>query len=186
MERRDFFRISHDVLFDYKLIDSHTAAQDDAGSEFADALPLLKELRRLDKDSAQTLKLIADKNRLLADYLQNLSQKIDLLARHSLVTQADKDKASERVNLSEDGIAFVSPRTIYKGSYLAIRMIFLPHYVPLFLFAQVVRCEAKKESYQIAARFHRLSDADRQVLSRQILKAQVSQKKSRLAESLKK
>lgn len=189
-ERRDFFRVSQDVLFDFKIIDSWTAENSDPESEFADStsLHLLTELRRLDKDNSQVLKLVSEKNRLLGDYLSNLSNKIDLIARHTLFVQNEKDKTrpTERINLSEDGIAFVSNRAIYKGNYLVMRLIFLPQYVPVIVFAQVVRCESKNDLYQVAAKFFRCPDATRQEISRQILKAQVSQKKARLADKIKK
>ena len=189
-ERRDFFRVSQDVLFDFKIIDSYTAENSDAESEFADSvsLHLLNELRRLDKDNTQVIKLLTEKNRLLGDYLHSLSSKIDLIARHALFVQneKDKDKPTERINLSEDGISFVSNRAIYKGNFLAVRLIFLPHYVPVIVFSKVVRCDAKNTLYQVAAKFHRLNDNSRQELSRQILKAQVTQKKPRMADKLKK
>jgi len=190
MERRDFFRVSHDVLFDFKIIDSYTAENGDPESEFADSvsLHLLNELRRLDKDNVQVLKLLSEKNRLLGDYLNSLSSKIDLIARHALFVQSgqDQEKPTERINLSEDGIAFISNRAIYKGNFLVLRLIFLPQYVPVIIFAKVVRCDAKNKLHQVAAKFHRISDQSRQDLSRQILKAQVSQKKARMAEAVKK
>lgn len=190
MERRDFFRVSHDVLFDFKIIDSYTAENGDPEGEFADSvsLHLLNELRRLDKDNVQVLKLLTEKNRLLGDYLGSLSNKIDLIARHALFVQSgqDQEKPTERINLSEDGIAFISNRAIYKGNFLVLRLIFLPQYVPVIVFAKVVRCDAKNKLHQVAAKFHRISDQSRQDLSRQILKAQVNQKKARMAEAVKK
>lgn len=180
-EKRDFFRISQDVIFDYRLVDAYTAENDSPEVEFDDAvsLGLINELRRLDRDAVQTLRLLTEKNRLLGDYLQTLSSKIDLLARHMLFnhTEQAREKPKTRINLSEDGLAFIVNRAIYKGAYLALRMIFLPHYAPVVVFAKVIRCEAKDDQYQVAARFHRLGDKDRQELSRQILRAQVSQKK---------
>jgi len=174
-EKRDFFRVNQDVIFDYKIIDAFTAENDSPEIEFEDsvALGLVNELRRLDRDSAQTLRLLTEKNRLLGDYLQTLSSKIDLIARHTLFAQNDQKKKK-----SEDGIAFLAERTLYKGNFIALRLIFLPNYAPVVIFAKVIRCEAKGDSYQIAARFHRLADKDRQELSRQILKTQVSQKKA--------
>lgn len=180
-DKRDFFRISQDVIFDYKVVDSYTAESDKPEDEFEDAvsLGLLNELKRLDKDNVQTLRLLTEKNRLLGDYLQSLSSKIDLIARHSLFAHdsGDKEKAKTRINLSEDGLAFIADRALYKGGYLAVRLIFLPAYSPVVAFAKIIRCEPKEEQYQIAARFHRLPDSERQELSRQILKAQVSQRK---------
>ncbi len=181
-EKRDFFRVNQDVIFDYKIIDAFTAENDSPEIEFEDsvALGLVNELRRLDRDSAQTLRLLTEKNRLLGDYLQTLSSKIDLIARHTLFAQNDNhgESPKSRINLSEDGIAFLAERTLYKGNFIALRLIFLPNYAPVVIFAKVIRCEAKGDSYQIAARFHRLADKDRQELSRQILKTQVSQKKA--------
>lgn len=182
-DKRDFFRVSQDVLFDYKIVEAFTAENDEPDGQFEDgkSMSLLDELRRLDRDGLQALKIISEKNRLLGDYLRNLSQKIDLLARHTLFGKEDStgdQQPTMRVNLSEDGLAFASERAIYVGNFLVLRLIFLPHYQPVVTFAQVVRCEQKGETYQIAARFHRLAEKDRQVLARQILKAQVDHKKA--------
>jgi len=181
-ERRDFFRVDQDVLFDYKVVDAFSAENDPPAIEFEDSvsLSLINELRRLDRDSVQTLRLLTEKNRLLGDYLQTLSNKIDLIARHTLFAQSSEagERPKTRINLSEEGVAFIAERAVYKGNFLALRLIFLPNYVPVVVFAKVIRCDAKDERYQVAAKFHRLSDKDRQELSRQILKTQVSQKKA--------
>ncbi len=180
-EKRDFFRISQDVIFDFKTVESYAAENGEPDTEFDDAiaLSLINELRRLDKDSVQTLRLLADKNRLLGDYLQTLSSKIDLIARHSLFAQDNdsKHRATTRINLSEDGLAFLSERAIYKDSYLTVRLIFLPTYTPVITYAKVLRCDQKNEQYQVAVKFHRMSDTDRQEVSRQVLRAQVAHRK---------
>ncbi|MFT5083991.1 MAG: hypothetical protein ACI9Y1_002043 [Lentisphaeria bacterium] len=180
-EKRDFFRVSQDVYFDYKAVETFAAENHKPQDEFEDSvsLSLLSELRRLDRDSVQTLRLLTEKNRLLGDYLQTLSSKIDLIASHSLFSQdaTANDKPKTRINLSEDGMAFMSERTIYKGSYLAVRLIFLPKYVPVTCYSQVTRCEQKEDKHQVAVRFCRLTDSDRQEFARQILKAQVVGKK---------
>ncbi len=179
-DKRDFFRISQDVIFDHKVVDSFAAKNDAAEHAFADAasLTLVNELRRLDRDNAQTLRLLTEKNRLLGDYLHNLSNKIDLLVRHTLLAEErlDAKRPTTRINLSEDGLAFVSERMIYKGSYLAVRLIFLPSYSPVISFAKVLRCEQRDERYQVAAKFYRLPTGERQELSRQILRAQVNKR----------
>ncbi len=180
IDKRDFFRVNHDVLFDYKVVDGFTAENEDASDSFDDSVSvnLLNELKRLDRDNIQTLKLLTEKNRLLGDYLQSLSNKIDLLARHSLFAhEAASQKPTTRINLSEDGLAFLAERALYKDSYVAIRLVFLPSYSPVLSFAKVLRCEQKEERYQVAAKFFRLNDTERQELSRQILKAQVGARK---------
>lgn len=183
-DKRDFFRVSQDVIFDFKSVESYAAENENADNEFGDAtsLSLIDELRRLDRDNVQTLRILADKNRLLGDYLQTLNNKIDLIARHTMFAHDANanNKVTTRINLSEDGLAFLNERALYKGSYIAVRLVFLPSYSPVVTFAKVLRCDQKDERYQIAAKFHRLSDTDRQEISRQIMKVQVSSRKKNI------
>ncbi|MFL0809151.1 MAG: PilZ domain-containing protein [Agarilytica sp.] len=180
-EKREFFRISQDVVFDYKVVESFAAENDNPESEFEDAvsLNLIEELRRLDRDSVQTLRLLSEKNRLLGDYLQTLSSKIDLIARHTLFANNEdaKNNATTRINLSEDGIAFNCDRALYKSSYIAVRLVFLPSYSPVIAYAKILRCDQKGEFHQVAARFHRIQETARQEISKQILKAQITHRK---------
>lgn len=180
-DKRDFFRVSHDVIFDYKVTDAFTAENNTAENEFDNSvsLHLLNELRRLDRDSVQTLRLLTEKNRLLGDYLRRLNSKIDLIARHSLFAQdADaQNKPTTRINLSEDGLAFICERALYKDSFIVVRLIFLPSYSPVQAFAKVLRCDQKDKHYQVGAKFFRLDDVDRQEISRHILRAQAGNRK---------
>lgn len=181
LENRDYFRISQDIIFNFTPVDAFAADNDEAENAFEDgiSLNLLHELKRLDRDSEKTLRFLTEKNRLLGDYLQTLSAKIDLMARHILFAQQpdQSHQSTSRVNLSEDGIAFSSDRALYKDSYIAVRLIFLPSYSPVLTHAKVLRCEQKGDDYQIAAKFYRTPDVERQELSKQILKAQVASRK---------
>lgn len=179
-ERRNSFRVNQDVIFDFRQVDTHTAEQEEPEHAMDDgvAMHLVAELRRIDREAQQLLKIITDKQRLLGDYLQKLNSKIDLIARHSLFT-SNGSSQSTRLNISEDGVAFRSQRALYRGNFLVLRMIFLPTYTPVIVFGVVSRCESEgrgegdTEVYRVAAKFHRLRDQDRQELARQILKAQV-------------
>lgn len=179
-EKRDFFRINQDVLFEAHQVDSYAADNTAPETHFDDspALEILNQLRKIDKDNQQVLSLLKDKNRLLTDYLQSLNTKIDLVTRFCLFSQQNEnEKATTRINLSEGGIAYSSHRAVYKGNFLVLRLIFLPSYVHVVTFAKVVRCSSKDNEHQVAARFHRLPDKDRQEISRHILKAQVQLRK---------
>lgn len=182
-EQRDYFRVSQDVIFDYHVVDNFAADEGDAKSEFDSAvsLNLLSELRRLDKDSEQTLRVLTEKNRLLGDYLQTLSSKIDMIAKQVLFAQEqEKARPKTRINLSEDGLAFLSDRMLYKNSFIAVRLIFLPYYTPVTTYAQVIRCKQRDEKEQIfhtAVKFHRLNETDRRELARQIMRTQAQGRK---------
>lgn len=194
--RRNYFRVNHDVLFDCRPVDAYSANNDEPDTAFDDSgsSGLAAELRRIDRDAAKSLKTLAEKDRVLGDYLQLLSNKIDIIARHTLLADSTPDPhAPTRINISEAGIAFSSDKAFYKGKFLAVRLIFLPGYVPIIAFAEVVRCQNKSEApkgdiegndnFRIAARFHRLSDKDQRELARQIMKAQIAHRQARAARS---
>ncbi len=177
-ERRNFYRVDQSVIFEYRNIDVHTAENGDPEACFGDdtSMQLIMELRRVDKEAQKTLKIISDKQHLLADYLQRLNSKIDLIARHSMFT-SNKENQSQKLNLSEGGVAFECSRALYKGNYLVLRLIFLPSYLPVIVFAKVIRCQSDGDCHKVAAKFHNLTDNNRQVLTRQVLKAQVMKRK---------
>lgn len=178
-ERRNTFRISSDVVFDFRRVDNHTAEELEPEQAVDDGmrLHLVAELRRVDREAQQLLKIINEKQRLLGDYLHKLNQKVDLIARHCMLNSGENGSTAH-INLSEEGVAFHSDRALYKGNFLVLRMIFLPTYTPVIVFASVTRCEDQgDDGYRIGAKFHRLREQDRQELARQIIRAQVSQRK---------
>lgn len=177
-ERRNFFRVDQDVIFDYRQVDIHTVENKEPEEAIDDgsAMYLIGELRRIDREAQQSLKIIADKQRLLADFLHKLNAKIDLIARHGMFASNPGNQAS-RLNISEGGVAFRGNKALYVGNFLVLRMIFLPSYTPVIIFAKVVRCESDENGYRVAAIFHKVQDHDRQELARQVMKAQVTNRK---------
>ncbi len=177
-EKRDFFRVDEDIHLEFRTVSASFAEENYVGDAFEDSdesLRLIEQLNKIEKESDQSLKVLADKNRLLGDYLQTLNKKIDTIGRHIAFTSEEslKQRPKTRVSLSEDGIGFICERAIYKDSLLAVRLIFLPNYVMASTFAKVVRCVEKGDNFQVAARFYQIYDKDRQIISRQILKSQV-------------
>jgi hypothetical protein len=177
-QHRSSFRVNQDVIFDFRQVDSLTADTEDADKLMNEgpAMQMLGELRRIDREAQDLLKIVADKQRLLGDYLQKLNAKVDLIARH-FAFDNDQNGHPQRVNLSETGVAFRSPKVLYKGNYLVMRLIFLPTYTPVVVFGVVARCEQVNNEYQVATQFHRLRDLERQLIAKQVLKTQVTLRK---------
>lgn len=170
-------------MIDYRVIDAYTANHESPGSLFpaSNMLDLLSDFRKIDHESINLLHNIGDEHRSVADYLVNLNKKIDLLAQH-LVQESNPlpQSATSSVNLSEDGIAFATDRALYMGNFLALRLMFLPTYNTISLFAKVLRSNPVPETAQpsaqphfLAARFYRIQDHQRQVLSRHIMQSQI-------------
>lgn len=175
-EKRSYFRIKHDILLEYHVVDAKTASESDANDCFGDsqALEIFADFRQIDHDAAPILQEIASKDREVAEYLQLINRKFDLLAQNFSASsgKASSQKAA-RVDMSEGGIAFRSNKAIYSGSLIAVRVIFLPSYAGVSLFAKVVRCDSDSNGQQIiAAKFLKLSTAKREVIGREIMRTQ--------------
>ncbi len=177
-ERRDFFRINHDVIFDFQPVDVHTVARQHPEHVIGsgDATDLMTSLRRLDREAAGVLKVIAERDRDLADYLVKMSQKIDLVARRCVFSGRAEHTISH-LNISEGGVAFEHDKPLYKDAMIAVRLVFLPSYAAVVAFARVIRSEESAGRYQIATEFHTLSAADRQLIVRENMRAQARRRK---------
>ena len=180
-ERRSFFRINQDIVLDYRTVAADVAERGDIDGLFPPSrtTDLLSGLRQVDSESSQLLHSITENNRQIADYLGKLNKKLELLTQHILTAEGHQPQLNTtRVNLSEGGIAFSTAKPVYKGSYIALRLMFLPSYISVVLFARVVRSDSNgDDGHQLAARFHRLQEQQAQILSRQIMQAQQAAKR---------
>lgn len=177
-EKRDYFRVSQEVLFDFKPVDTPTAEHGRAESVFTSgrALPMLDELRRVDKELQQIGALLGTEQPLVGDYLHKLNSKLDIIARYSIFA-GEPDNHASVLSISEGGASFVCERALYKGNFLALRITFLPSYTPVVVFARVTRCDTEDGHHRVAAEFYRLHESDRQELAKQVLRSQITGRK---------
>lgn len=172
-ERREFFRVDSDVVFDVQPVDVDTAQTHEARHVAYDgpSWQVLESLSAIDQQLQTSAQTLGRKQPDLMQHLELLNQKVELIARHS-VFDAYQHLARTRISLSADGIAFKSARMLYKSSYVVIRIIFLPNFTPVITFAQIIRCESHNNSFNVAAKFHRMSTEAQQCLSKMLTKAQ--------------
>ena len=172
-ERREFFRIDDNVIFDVHPVDAATAEGTDAAAVKVEgpSWAVLEQMHRVDQRLQAGFSRIASEQPAVAETMRLMQEKIDLIARHSILSSY-QHLPQTRISLSEDAIAFKSPRAFYKGSFVLIRMIFLPLITPVITFAQIIRCESRENSYNVAAKFHRLDSHMQQVLAKRLIKAQ--------------
>lgn len=179
-EKRNFFRVNKEVLFDFHGIDAFTADNEDPQGQFDEDLPvqLFASFRQIDKQNREIARTLVDNQRPILDYINGINRKVELLARELVSQKVPEQQSHTKINLSEGGIAFLSDKALYKGAFLAIRLMFLPNYNGVILFAQVTRCEPTKgDNHHIAAKFHRISETQQQVLAKTILDTQLASKR---------
>ncbi len=181
-ERRSYFRIDESIAIEFKEVEEITANTAAPELQFPNtaSLKLFAELRKIDADNAHLFHQIKDTSRALGEYLHNLNRKIDIISQQMMTDSKPlpPSKTIKQVNLSEGGIAFGSSRHVEANSHIALRLIFLPSNAGLVLFAKIIRCEPSNTGeYQIAAKFHRVTDAQQQLIGQQIMRAQMAERR---------
>ncbi len=183
-DRRDYFRIEDDVMLRYLPIDASSAKENLVPEEFQEDLgfSLLRELQHIDQENNQHLRQIAELNRELETYLRNINRKIELVA-NALAKQANHSQPhdSQKISLSEGGIAFYSNEQHAAGDYLAIQLTLQPSNLTLVLFGQVVQCSPAEiklgYDYSVSVSFIHLKDSDRQLIAKHIMQIQLKQRR---------
>ena len=181
-EKRQFFRIQQDVIFNFKCVntDAVTHITPEQHFDHSAALGVLSQFQQLDNDCHTMLEHIQQSNATVARYLGMLNQKVNLLSQQMLANEAvaANDSESGRIDLSQGGIGFTTSHPIGIESWLAVKLVFLPSYVGLLSYAQVTRNQLQDDdSYLIGARFHQLNEEQERILSRQVMQTQLIEKR---------
>jgi PilZ domain len=183
-ERRSYFRIDETIAIEFKKVDEVTANTAVPELQFPKtaSLQLFTELRKMDQDNSHLLYQIKDGNRALGEYLYNLNRKIDLIGQQLMADfkPLPPSRTIKQVNLSEGGLAFGSSEPVAANDYIVMRMIFLPSNAGLVLYAKIIRAELTSNGeYQIAAKFHRINDAQQHLIGQHIMRIQMAEKRKK-------
>ena len=181
-EKRQYFRIQQDVIFNFNCVNTDAVNHVSPEQHFdhAGTLGLLSQFQQLDNDSHSILEHIRKENLPVADYLDMLNQKINLLSQQMLANEAvsANDTESGRIDLSQGGIGFTTSHPIGIESWIAVKLVFLPTYIGLLTYAQVTRNQLQEDgSYLIGARFHQINEEQERILSRQVMQTQIVEKR---------
>lgn len=189
--QREYFRVTDTVGLGYHPVsravamDAHSDLDDHMSAQFR----IMSELHHIELESRYILRVIADKDRNVADYLRILDRRIDLLAK--LVTQGKdgiSDLPTQTANLSEGGIEFCADEQLEAGSFVALRLVLLPAHTALLLFGKIAHSDPESGSdpqkFVTGAEFVRESEAERQILARHILQLQLAQRRTQASKGI--
>lgn len=183
-ERRSYFRIDDSIALECKTVSSEQVKNTTAEHffPFSHSLKILGDLKKIDAENALILPQIKENNRDLAEYLYNLNRKIDLISTQLAddIKPTTQVKTLMLVNLSEGGIAFGHASHIEVGSYIALKLVFLPSFASLAVFAHIMRCDLTDTGeYEIAAQFEGITAEQQQLIGQQIMRAQLAERRRR-------
>jgi len=179
-DRRASVRITGRSLFAYKVVTSEDYEEIKTDYEAGISLDTQDHLLDLQVfiGAQKALSNIRDRDGDMADFLQHLDLKINLLLKKTSGGKTPLDRLKLRdINLSASGIAFITPEPLTEETILEIQLAFLPSYTFVYGFAKVTKCEKmdkvkEKQFYRIGAQFTLIMDEDREALIQHNFKQQ--------------
>ncbi len=113
---------------------------------------------------------IREKDKDLAEFLQHLDSKINLMLKTVRDKETPLDKLTlQEVNLSAAGVAFLSKKPIKPNTLLEFHLVLLPGHTYVYCFGKVVNCDQGKSKdpekpYYVSAKFVLIMEEDREKL----------------------
>lgn len=171
-DRRSSVRVTGRNLFAYKEIAEQKYAE--YAKDFQEGISLYSQESLADMQifvgAQSALGRIRDKDEDLADFLQHLDMKMNILLKKVDNAKTPLDDLKLRdLNLSGAGIAFIASEKIEMDTFLEFRIVLLPNYLFVYAIGRVTKCEVvthegDKQFYRVGAEFSLIMDEDREKL----------------------
>lgn len=186
-ERRRFFRIRDEIILFFSLCDEEdTLNAGGLKQEVVGGFSLSTALNHLTEEARMHMKIVEKDNPDIAACLKVLGKKIDLISHTVLMSDlAVSSQSAQEVDLSASGLAFVSELAMETGTVLELKMILPPALIATVVYGRVVHCKKRGDSselefgFKVGVEFIGLSETDRELLIRHIVKKQMKQLRNR-------
>lgn len=175
-ERRGFFRIEDEVTLHIRRI-AADEFESESGLRVSQKgnLKLANELEKMKAESRVFFRHVEKETPEIARYFSHLEMKIDLIA-HVLILGSDEvtQEKTQMVNISGSGMAFKSGEAYNVDESVEVTFVLQPSYMVINTFAKVVGCRQQGVVNRVAIEFSKLSDDDRDLLIRHVVKKQMT------------
>ena len=169
-ERRRFFRIDDTVGIKAETIPAEQL--DERLNDFwtnHHEFSIRNEFNHELDQHATDLLAIEKQHPAIARYLKVLQKQVDLLSEKILPEDGLSGNSTKTVNLSAQGISFMSSESVLIGDVIEISLQLLPKKQRVVIFAKCVNCEKLDDKkYQLTVDFEHIHDADREILIKHI------------------
>ncbi|KXJ49944.1 MAG: pilus assembly protein PilZ [Cycloclasticus sp. Phe_18] len=174
-ERRRFFRIDDELALSYRVIHSDELNVDESITAEDTPASLANELEKMNEVSRIHFRHVEKESPEVARYFSFIEAKINLLAHHIMMGSEDLFvKTTQPVNLSGSGVSFTTDSELNVGGCVEVKFILRPSLASIKSLAKVVSCRPSDEKFTMAVEFTQLSDDDRDLLIRHVVKKQMN------------
>ena len=174
-ERRKYFRIEDHVMLKYRVVppEEVQSTTDRLRAPLPNAFSLASDFAEMKEQMTLLQRSVEKASPSVAQYLQLIDRKLDMVAKVMLVQNMGTDEHLwRRVNLGAGGMAFDSPVELPEGAILEIKLGLLPSHAGLRTIGKTLRSDKYsdgKVGFRVAIAFLHVRDSDRELLVQHVL-----------------
>jgi len=172
----EFFAIEHKFSVNIMPLNENDAC---SFEKFLSAMPmpfkLATEMSALDQSALRSLQGLGSSAAQLVGFLNQQSQKIDLLIGYILSQQDEVQHRYQGIKFGGGGIKFVAPIPFNVGQLLELKVFLLENNCALYCYGEVIAVESANEQFVHKVTFHFIREEDRETLVRTSLHEQSKQ-----------
>ena len=172
----EFFSIEHDFSINIMPI-STTEAFD--FEQFITKIPmpfkLATDMSTIDKSALRSLQNLGNSASQLVNFLNQQSQKIDLLIGYILSQQDELQHRYEGLSFGGGGVKFITEEAFMLGQLLELKIFLLDNNCAIYCYGEVIAIEPTDKKFTHKVTFHFIREEDREILVRASLHEQSKQ-----------
>jgi hypothetical protein len=172
----EFFAIEHQFSVNIMLIDITEAISFD---QFTASIPmpfkLATDMSTIDQSALRSLQNLGNSASQLVNFLNQQSQKIDLLIGYILSQQDEVQQRYQGLEFGGGGIKFITKNEFNVGQLLEVKIFLLENNCAIYCYGEVIEVESINQQFTHKVTFHFIREEDREVLVRTSLLEQSKQ-----------
>jgi len=172
----EFFAIEHDFSVNIMTANENEISTYD---QFLVAMPmpfkLATDINTVDQSALRSLQGLGNSAAQLVGFLNQQSQKIDLLIGYILSQQDEVQHRYQGIEFGGGGIKFIASTAFDIGQLLELKVFLLENNCALYCYGEVIDVEGANEKFTHKVTFHFIREEDRETLVRTSLHEQSKQ-----------
>ena len=136
---------------------------------------LASDMSTIDQSALRSLQGLGSSASQLVSFLNQQSQKIDLLIGYILSQQDDVQQRHQGIKFGGGGIKVVAPSEYSVGQQLELKIFLLESNCAIYCYGEVIAVEKNNDAFTYKVTFHYIREEDREILVRTSLHEQSKQ-----------
>jgi len=169
----EFFSIEHDFSINLTLLDQNAP---DNFDQFLLSMPIpfkmASDLVSLDSSALRSLQGVSSVAGQLVDFLNQQSQKIDLLINYILSQQDEEKHRYDGISFGGGGVLICTEKPFALSQLLEMKVFLLQNNCAVFCIGEVIEVVQHEKQFHHKIIFHFIRDEDREILVRASLNEQ--------------